>query len=184
MRDNIVFCISLFIIAILVFNFPEGFFIIPPFVLFLLILITLTFIQYNVFSWITSLFKKGSCVTFKTVLEIHQISDVDYNYWENFYESKKLKKDNPDSYYHYEYQKAINRIIAWCISITLGFGLTILNGTPSARFIQIALFLTMAFSIGLFLLSNSLAIIAEFYAWLKLVFNFFKKNTFQVDNTL
>lgn len=175
MRNNIVFCISLFIIAILVFNFPEGFFIVPPFVLFLLILITLTFIQYNVLSWVTSLFNKSSCVTFKTVLEIHQMSDVNCSYWEKLYESKKLKKDNPNSYYHYQYQKAINRIIAWCISITLGFGLTILNGTPSAHFVQIALFLTMVFSIGLFLLSNSLAIIVEFCAWLKLVFSFFKK---------
>ena len=136
MRDNVVFCISLFIIGILVFNCPEGFFIIPPFVLFLLILITLTFIQYNVFSWITSLFKKGSCVTFKTVLEIHQMSDVNCSYWENFYESKKLKKDNPNSYYHYEYQKAIDRLFTWCIVIVLSVGSITIVGTRLEHFLQ------------------------------------------------
>ena len=64
------------------------------------------------------------------------MSDVNYNYWENFYESKKLKKDNPDSYYHYEYQKAINRIIAWCIVIVLSVGSTTIVGTRLEHFLQ------------------------------------------------
>ena len=81
-------------------------------------------------------FKKGSCVTFKTVLEIYQMSDVNYNYWENFYESKKLKKDNPNSYYHYEYQKAIDRLFTWCIVIVLSVGSINIVGTRLEHFLQ------------------------------------------------
>ena len=64
------------------------------------------------------------------------MSDVNYNYREKIYESKKLKKDNPNSYYHYEYQKAIDRLFTWCIVIVLSVGSITIVGTRLEHFLQ------------------------------------------------